>query len=181
MSLRHAILGFLSVQPMSGYDLKRFFDETVGHFWTADQAQIYRTLTRLTDDGLVESRHIAQAGRPDRFEHDLTEAGRQELDDWLQTPLDPHPVREAFLLQVFFVGRLGIDQATRLVAERLVEAERASQMLDAITAAVATEPADDSLEQLLRMATLDNGIRHTHAEIEWSQALLERLNSEPVS
>ena len=54
MSLRFAILGFLSVRPFSGYDLKRAFDQSVRHFWTADQAAIYRTLGELESKGLVE-------------------------------------------------------------------------------------------------------------------------------
>ena len=33
MSLDHAILGFLSYEPMSGYDLKKLFDQSVAHFW----------------------------------------------------------------------------------------------------------------------------------------------------
>ena len=36
MSLKHAILGFLSLQPMTGYDLKKAFDQSVRHFWPAN-------------------------------------------------------------------------------------------------------------------------------------------------
>ena len=54
MSLKHAILGFLSFKPLSGYDLKKAFDNSVRHFWPANQSQIYRTLSQMTDEGLVE-------------------------------------------------------------------------------------------------------------------------------
>ena len=47
MRLRHAILGLLSHQPQSGYDLNRAFTSSVVYFWYADQSQIYRTLTAL--------------------------------------------------------------------------------------------------------------------------------------
>ena len=53
MSLEYAILGFLNYQPFSGYDLKKLFDTSVRHFWPADQSQIYRTLARLTEQGLA--------------------------------------------------------------------------------------------------------------------------------
>src|SRR5919106_3571520 len=119
MSLRYAILGFLSVQPMSGYDLKKAFDGSVGHFWTADQAQIYRTLTQLIEGGLVESSHVAQQGKPDRKEHRLTDVGRAELDDWLASPEEPLPTREPFLLRVFFAGRLGRESVLQMLAHRL--------------------------------------------------------------
>jgi PadR family transcriptional regulator AphA len=54
MSLEYSILGFLSYKPFSGYDLKKAFDNSVRHFWYADQSQIYRTLARLTEQGYVE-------------------------------------------------------------------------------------------------------------------------------
>jgi PadR family transcriptional regulator, regulatory protein AphA len=53
MSLDYAILGFLNYHPYTGYDLKKIFDSSVHHFWSADQSQIYRTLARLTDQGLA--------------------------------------------------------------------------------------------------------------------------------
>jgi PadR family transcriptional regulator, regulatory protein AphA len=47
MSLKYAILGFLSLAPLSGYDLKKSFDRSLGHLWPADQSQIYRTLSQM--------------------------------------------------------------------------------------------------------------------------------------
>jgi len=105
MSLRYVHLGFLSLKPLSGYDLKRLFDDSVRHFWTADQVQIYRTLGQLADEGLVEVRVIEQEKRPDRKAHRITAAGLVALD-WLRSPLEPVPVREPFLLRLFFAGRL---------------------------------------------------------------------------
>ncbi len=58
MSLKHAILGFLSFKPLSGYDLKKAFDKSVHHFWPANQSQIYRTLSQMTDEGLIEKEVI---------------------------------------------------------------------------------------------------------------------------
>ena len=60
MRLRHAILGLLSHQPQSGYDLNRAFTSSVVYFWYADQSQIYRTLDRLEADGAISTRVIPQ-------------------------------------------------------------------------------------------------------------------------
>ena len=83
MSLDYAILGFLNYAPLSGYDLKKVFDNSVQHFWPADQSQIYRTLTRLTERGLAEMDVIEQTERPDRKVYHITQAGRDELLQWL--------------------------------------------------------------------------------------------------
>jgi PadR family transcriptional regulator AphA len=101
MALDFAILGFLDREPMTGYDLKtRCFDAAVGHLWTADQAQVYRTLDRLADRGLVRSRLVPQRGRPDRRVFTITSRGRTELGDWLKQPEEPGPLRDPLLLHI---------------------------------------------------------------------------------
>ena len=74
MSLEYAILGFLNYHPYTGYDLKKVFDTSIHHFWPADQSQIYRTLARLTREGLTEMEKVPQDDRPDRKVYSITEA-----------------------------------------------------------------------------------------------------------
>ncbi|MEK8225552.1 PadR family transcriptional regulator [Oerskovia sp. M15] len=97
MVLRHLVLGLLTIQPMTGYDLKRAFDSSVHHFWAADRSQLYRTLAGLVDAGLAEVEVVAQESYPDRKVHRITEAGRVALRDWLASPLEPDDDREPFL------------------------------------------------------------------------------------
>ena len=110
MSLEHAILGFLNYRPFSGYDLKKIFDTSVQHFWPADQAQIYRTLNRLGDNGWAEMEIIEQINRPDRKVYFITAAGREELRQWLAVPQPFGEGRSAPLVQVFFAGQLPDDE-----------------------------------------------------------------------
>lgn len=110
MSLKHAILGLLNIQPMTGYDLKHLaFDSTVSHFWQADQAQIYRTLDKLEEEGLLTSQLEIQTDRPNRRVYHITPTGRDELMRWLKEPQSPPVYREPFLVQMFF-GYLLDDQ-----------------------------------------------------------------------
>ena len=44
MPLEHAILAFIKFQPVSCYDLKKYFDVSVAHFWSATQSHIYKSL-----------------------------------------------------------------------------------------------------------------------------------------
>ena len=96
MSLDAAILGFLGERPRSGYDLKtRCFDGAAKDFWTADQAQIYRTLERLQGSKLVTATRKRQAGKPDRKVYSITELGRRTLTAWLGVALSTDRTREA--------------------------------------------------------------------------------------
>src|SRR5215471_12599247 len=106
MSLRGAILGFLSLEPTSGYLLKQRFDGSVGSFWTATQSQIYRELHQLEAEGLVAVERRPGDGRPDSKLYSLLPAGRAALAAWLDEPLEPLVLRHPLLLKLAFAAPL---------------------------------------------------------------------------
>ena len=169
MTLPAIILGLLDIEPMTGYDLKKAFDGSAAHFWSADQAQIYRTLSKLVDEEAVEVHVIPGEGRPDRREHRITDRGRRMLADWLDSQLEPERAREPFLARLFFSGRGEPELAPRLLAERRAGVEQRLAALRALPRAIAPR------EQRLRTATLDYGLRALEAELEWIDATLAVL------
>ncbi|WP_019482342.1 PadR family transcriptional regulator [Arthrobacter sp. TB 23] len=165
MILSHVILGLLAVAPMTGYDLKKRFDTSVNHFWSADKAQIYRTLSRLVTDGLAEVKIVRQIGLPDRQEHHITEAGRATLGEWLVSAPDAHRERDPFLARIFFSGTLQRSEILALTAQRRMTAE---SLLNELLAQLAPgEGAPQTRAEYMRFATLRNGISHVRAELEW--------------
>src|ERR1043165_9302735 len=102
MSLPHLLLGLLSSNPMSGYDLNKVFNTTIQHFWTTDQSQIYRTLYKLEEEGKVRVETIIQEDNPNKKVYHVTEVGAAELSQWLRQPLEEKGTREAWLGQLFF-------------------------------------------------------------------------------
>ncbi|GAA3875273.1 PadR family transcriptional regulator [Celeribacter arenosi] len=174
MSLKFALLGFLVEQPMTGYDLRKAMEASVGHFWTADQAQIYRTLSGLVDEGLVTVDVVEQETRPNRRVHRICPAGEDALDAWLASPLEPVPVREPFLMRTFFGGRLKVEAIEHLLTARIDEATQLVSLLSAIRQQQSTPT---SLSMHLRIATLDNGIAHGQAEIDWAKTVLNGLGA----
>ena len=83
MSLKDALLGLLDHRPMTGYDLKRIFDDPMGFFWVAQMSQIYRELNKLEEKGLVKSEIVPQEKRPDRKVYQLTKEGKKIFLNWL--------------------------------------------------------------------------------------------------
>ena len=161
MRLRHAILGLLSHQPQSGYDLNRAFTSSVVYFWYADQSQIYRTLDRLEADGAISTRVIPQSGRPDRRVHSLTESGRAELDAWLMSPLEPNTVKDPLLARLFFAARLGHERVDALLSEAEERFRRELEELEAIDIDVV------DLDTAMKAAVLRYGIDGTKTQLEW--------------
>ncbi|GGJ23589.1 PadR family transcriptional regulator [Deinococcus roseus] len=111
MALPHAILGFLSLEPMTGYDLKtQCFDRSVRYFWSADQAQIYRTLDKLQQEGHIQSELEIQEGKPNRKVYHLTPSGQAVLLAWLKEPQDLPVFKEPFLMQLYFSSGLSNEE-----------------------------------------------------------------------
>ena len=170
--MKHAILGLLDLAPMTGYDVKKNFDATIAHFWAGDQSQIYRTLASLVDKGLAEVSTLEQVGKPNRNVHSITEAGRDELDRWLRSPLAADVTREPFLARLFFAGRIGEEAVGALLNERR---QLAQAQLTALEAMRRDDLAASDLRVRMQLATLDNGIAHTRTELEWLDELEKTL------
>jgi DNA-binding PadR family transcriptional regulator len=86
MSIKHAILGLISQQPMHGYRLKEAFDDRMSALWGLTTGQIYQTLGALERAGLLASRGERVGSRPTRRIYSLTDAGKRELRRWLRDP-----------------------------------------------------------------------------------------------
>ena len=178
MILARIILGLLDIAPMSGYDVKRYVDTVVTHFWTADKSQVYRTLAGLVADGLARIETVPGTSAPDRLVHHITDAGRAALHAWLVSELDRQPERDAFLARAFFAGSLDDDELRDLLARRRAAAEALLATLDAMRAVT---PAPRDRAERLRFATLDSGMRHARTELEWlDDVTREFLGAEPA-
>jgi PadR family transcriptional regulator, regulatory protein AphA len=120
----HAILGLLSIAPMSGYDLFGAVDRSVSRFWPISKSQVYAELAKLEPAGLIEGVDVAQDRRPDKKIFRLTEAGETALDDWLDhADLGPPQLRAPFLLKMFFGHRRSQKDAARLLDDVRAAAE----------------------------------------------------------
>ncbi|WP_206447180.1 PadR family transcriptional regulator [Agrococcus sp. KRD186] len=172
MILSRIILGLLAIAPMSGADLKRQFDTTVNHFWSADKAQIYRTLAALVDERLASVTVVPGTTAPDSQEHRITDAGRVALVAWLDSELDRQPERDAFIARIFLAESLSDDAVGRLIERRRAAALEQLAALETIEASAA--PARTRGEHL-RLATLDHGLRHVRTELEWLDTVEEQL------
>src|SRR6476646_986270 len=81
-----AVLGLLEVGPLHPYGLQRLIklwgkDKVVN---VGQRANLYRTITRLEQAGLVAVRHTERDQQfPERTVYELTDAGRRTSREWL--------------------------------------------------------------------------------------------------
>jgi len=110
VSLKHAILGLLSIEPHTGYEIKTNFDNSIQFFWNSDQTQIYKTLSDMVEEKLVSSTTVYQESKPNKKIYEITEAGRAQLKSWLLQPLKQKNQRNQEMLQFYFSGHLSNDE-----------------------------------------------------------------------
>lgn len=116
MSIKHAILGFLSWRPLTGYDLKKIFAESTTLYWSGNNNQIYRTLVELHEDGLVTIEVQPQENKPPRKIYTITGKGRDELRQWVLSAPELPQVRSSFLVQLTWADQLAPGELDALLA-----------------------------------------------------------------
>jgi len=123
---------------MSGYDLAKNFDASIGFFWRASHQQIYRELGKLRDKGYVKSEEITQSGKPNRIVHTITDDGRGALNAWSKKPvrmpsintvrIDQHKTKLSQYHRIkerFYDGKtLNINQQGKLIVLQMGNRER---------------------------------------------------------
>lgn len=178
MTLPFLLLGLLTDQPLSGYDLNKLFEATASHFWTAEQSQIYRALHTMVERGWVQAETIVQQGAPNKKVYHVTEAGQDALRAWLQTPFEQEPPRETWLGQLFFADHLADEQVRPLLhtyADYLRQQLAALQTVFATLAPLRT--AAPSRRLFYRLLTLEYGIARHQFELTWIEQVIMRLES----
>ncbi|HSP56403.1 MAG TPA: PadR family transcriptional regulator [Dehalococcoidia bacterium] len=179
MSLKHALLGFLNYGPHTGYEIKKVFDISVAHFWSAELSQIYPSLKTLEAEGLVEMKVEVQADRPNRKVYSITDDGRRELIDWLGNPADPEQVREPLLVKLFFAAA-GNKEHTLTVLKRRVDDLRLRlegyrqglALVERYSSAARLES-----EALFWRLTIEYEITHTEANLKFINDTIEMLDT----
>ena len=103
-STPYAVLGMLSLAPMSGYDIRKEAETSIGYFWSESFGQIYPALRDLGARGLIRRRAGRRGGNRERHVYEITERGREALAAWRAEPPRDPPLRSELLLKLFFGG-----------------------------------------------------------------------------
>lgn len=117
---RYLILGLLSEQPLSGYEIKKLVDSRFAFFWSESFGQIYPELKKLESEGAISMSN--EAGKVDSNARDakkfsITEKGISQLQDWLKEPVEKEVVRYELLLKLYFSNHISSDVMLQHIRE----------------------------------------------------------------
>ena len=132
------ILGLLSHEPLTGYDIKNRIDTNLSLFWGASYGSIYPTLEQLVSGGMIQSSDASTNAR-EKIRYSITEKGRNSLAQWLSVPVEKDEFRSETLLKIFFGSMCGpavslshIDAFREKAEKTLVHLRRMEASLESV-------------------------------------------------
>ena len=179
MSLQFAILGLLNYSNLTGYDLKKAFDSTLAHFWTAQTSQIYRDLNTLEEKKYVRHTVVNQEDRPDKKIFEITDEGRSAFIDWLKDYPKNEILREPMLLHMFFSGALETVDVIRELEAYKESLKSRLAAIESIGILNEKQPTASSekmqRENMFWKFCAMKGKYSYEANIQWAEKILELL------
>ena len=159
------ILGLLSHEELTGYEIKKRMDTTLKYFWSASYGSIYPALNDLVNRGLATKREDTNSKR-NKLIYTITENGRDYLKNWLSLPAEKDELRYETLLKLFFGSEKGEEQALIHMEafEKKIE-EELPYLLHAEKAL--NQSLHNDIAHKYYLLTVEFGIKTYQAYLEW--------------
>ena len=183
MSLKHGLLGLVSSEgSMTGYDLDKFFKQSLKFFWHATTSQIYRELSAMEELGWLTSERIIQEDKPNKKVYSITEEGKAELIRWIETIELPSSsgMKSPLLMKIFFAGELGEqgrEQTLKLLEECKVQGFALLETMNHIFKMIEADEESGEYADHIKYwkITALSGLTSAKRQIEWAQQSIALL------
>ena len=194
MSLRHALLALLTVEPMTGYDLSKAFQASVSHVWHAPDSQIYPELRHMEAEGLLVATEVPWGPHGTKREYTVTEAGIAAFRAWMIEPLHYPRERDPAHLKAAYLEWIEPEAAREQLRAHIVNyVQRRADWLEKVREIdtgqspmlekrLAHAPAAERARiRAYKRYTYEGLISHAEHEIEWAERgllLVAELNDQ---
>lgn len=171
---KYSVLGILSYGPMSGYDIKKFYEQSIAGFWSESYGQIYPILKRLAQEKLATRSVQKQNGKPNRHIYAITDEGRKALQQWLVEPVGRHIGRHEILLKLIFGNQISLRESIQQI-ERFRDRQQAElKEIRQLKQRYKTEAADNPNLPFWQLA-FDYGEQVNCAYIQWAEKAITAM------
>lgn len=159
------ILGLLSHEELTGYEIKKRMDTTLKYFWSASYGSIYPALNDLVNRGLATKREDIESKR-NKLIYTITENGRDYLKKWLTLPIEKDELRYETLLKLFFGNEKGEEQA--IIHIEAFEKKIQEELLDLLRAeTILNKSLNDESAHKYYLITVEFGVKTYQTYLEW--------------
>ena len=104
----HVITGMVLHESLTGYDIKKYVEMSIGNFFKASHGSLYPALKKLTEKGYLIMKEQPQGDRMKKY-YQATELGKSMFLEWLSSPTDFGSNSDMMMVKIFFFGELPDD------------------------------------------------------------------------
>ena len=169
--LDYIVMGMVLDKEMTGYDIKKEVENTIGNFYRTNYGRLYPALSKLADKGYLTMNEQMQGKRLKKY-YKTTELGKNAFLEWLSSPIDLTMSGNAQLAQIFFYGELPKEIRDKRLQEYELFAAQAVEQLENIAKALPDE--DMSEKDYFGISTLYYGLQNAHSTLRWFRYIREQ-------
>jgi DNA-binding PadR family transcriptional regulator len=173
----YVLLGLLNHEPLTGYQMRKRIEISLGRFWDAGFGQIYPTLQHLAQEGLVSREAGGGEGRRERKVYAITARGREVLGAWLAEPAAREYVRYEVLLKLFFGSLVPVDRSIETLEAFRARYEGEPELMERFAAELRAA-LPQSPDHLYYLLTVLFGQHVYRAYLAWADEALALLRSQ---
>ncbi|MFI1016895.1 PadR family transcriptional regulator [Streptomyces sp. NPDC020965] len=168
--MRLHLLALLAGGPAHGYELRQALEKLLGAAYPQPNiGQIYVTLGRLEQAGLIKGRLVSQSDRPDKRIYEITDAGREAVDAWYETPSETPRIRDDFFMKLALAHGTGRPDQIDLINKQRRHYLNLMRALSRLETGEAT--GDARIAELL----IEGASLHLQADLDWLERCQEEL------
>lgn len=171
---QYAILGMLSISPMSGYEIRQTMRKSTENFWSESDGQLYPALAKLHQQGFISCKTVQSSGNREKKVYRISTKGTTELKKWLPQQAETQSIRSEFMLKLFFganaTPEVNIDhvQAHRYqIKSTLMQLTETKKELE--------QKHKDSPHLPYWLMSINYGIKIAKAKLAWCDEVINTL------
>ena len=159
------ILGLLSHEDLTGYDIKKRIDGAVSFFWKGSFGSIYPALKAMEESGLISMRRAEDSGNREKILYHITDGGTDALKSWLGEEQASNELKYETLLKLYFGGSEGPETALRNIGIFEEKIKGDLELLKMYKANLENELDND--DHVFYLLTVMFGIETYEAYLKW--------------
>ncbi|MCP2281055.1 PadR family transcriptional regulator [Nocardia amikacinitolerans] len=178
--LEVALLGLLSVRPMTGYEIGKHYARALSPWWETPRTQIYPKLRELERRGLIAKETVVQDGKPNKQVYSIAVAGTSTLTEHLSEPIRGADMKHHMMMRLFLGDLLPGETMRRLLEDyRAHMAERAESLREARAKFSASLSGPHQRSVFFELLSLDHLIAIADLEVSGTEKVLEAIEHAP--
>ena len=171
----YVILGLLSHESLSGYDIKKRIDSGISFFWKGSFGSIYPALTALEESGFVKKKTDSKSSaNREKYIYSITRQGRKHLKSWLEESTASNDLKYESLLKVIFGGNAK-PEITIATIQRFEEETKENLAILKMYQATLKESLDN-YDHIYYYLTVSFGVKTYEGYLKWCKEAYAMLN-----